>query len=181
MFDNELFLRLARKWPKPALEYLHKHFYHKLVHFSRQKTNDLQASEDIVSDVMLYVWSKSRQLADQKGFLVAPYLLMLVRLKSITFYRQSIVVQNPSPDSLDLMSSFLPAADEQLFVKDFNMHLRVLVDSLPRRERECIKLKYFDTLSNDAIATRLGVSKKTVEKRLTSGIRLLRKVFGTSR
>jgi len=177
-FDNDQFLELAKKWPVAGLQYLHKHFYHKLVHISQQRTNNLQASEDIVQEIFSDLWRKLDKLIAQAGFLVVPYLLMLVRNKSITYYHKSTITRSLSSDTLDSLSSAIPTAEDQLIFSDGLDQLRVLVNRLPQKDRECVRLKYFEGMSNDAIAYHLRISKKTVEKRLTSGIRLLRKYNG---
>ncbi|MBL7858153.1 MAG: sigma-70 family RNA polymerase sigma factor [Cyclobacteriaceae bacterium] len=177
-FDNDQFLELAKKWPVAGLQYLHKHFYHKLVHISRQRTNNLQASEDIVQEIFSDLWRKFDKLIAQPGFLVVPYLLMLVRNKSITYYNKSTITRSLSGDSIDSLISSLPTAEDQLLSSDSLNQLRVLVNKLPHKDRECVRLKYFEGMSNDAIAYALRISKKTVEKRLTSGIRQLRKYNG---
>lgn len=173
-FDNDQFLELAKKWPATVPQYLYKHFYKKLVHLSLLRTNSVDASEDIVQDVLVDIWKRLDELVAREGFLIAPYLFMLVKKKSITYYYDSMLVQNNDPDALDYLISSLPSAEDQLFDKDVQRYLRMVVNRLPRRERRCLQLKYFDGISNESIATELGVSKKTVERWLTNGLRLLR-------
>jgi len=173
-FDNDMFLTLAKKWPEAAAQYLFKRLYHNLVRISCQRTNNRQASEDIAQDVLVEVWRNLDRLVLQEGFLVVPYLLMLVKKRSITYYRKTTITRSVAPDSLDLFRSSLPTVEDSLDVTDARDRLLALVDMLPERERNCVHLRYLEGLSNDAVADRLGISKKTVEKRLTSGIRLLR-------
>lgn len=177
-FDNDQFLELAKKWPVAGLQYLHKHFYHKLVHISQQRTNNLQASEDIVQEVLSDLWRKLDKLIAQHGFLVVPYLLMLVRNRSITYYHKSITTKPLAADTLDTLISTLPTAEDILHSSDQVRQLHALVNRLPQKDRECVRLKYFEGMSNDSIAHELRISKKTVEKRLTSGIRQLRRMNG---
>jgi len=177
-FDNSQFLILAKKWPAVVLKYLHKHFYHRLVHISRQRTNNHQAAEDIVQEVFIDVWRNLDRLIKQDGFLIAPYLLMLVKNKSITFYRKSSITRNFSQEALTVLASSSPTAEDLLLTKDASHQLRVMIATLPRREGDCVRLKFIDGLSNDAVADRLGVSKKTVEKRVKTAIGMLRKIRG---
>lgn len=180
-FDNDRFLELAKQWPVAGLQYLHKHYYHKLVHISQQRTNNLQGSEDIVQEIFSDLWRKFDKLIAQPEFLVVPYLLMLVRKKSITYYHKSTITRNLPSERLDSLISSFPTAEDQLQSSDDLKQLRALVNRLPHKDRECVRLKYFEGMSNDAIAYELTISKKTVEKRLTSGIRQLRKYNGSQK
>lgn len=173
-FDNDKFLELAKKWPETVPLYLHEHFYRKLVRLSERRTNDRQASEDIAQDVLIEVWRNMKRLVSQDGFLITPYLLMLVKHKSASFYRRSMITKVTDPENLDSLISSPPAAEEYLFAHEHRHQMRLLIEDLPRRERECIQLKYLDGLSNESVAYRLGISKKSVERRLQMGIKFLR-------
>ncbi len=173
-FDNDKFLELAKKWPDTVPLYLHTHFYRKLVRLAEKKTNNRQAAEDIVQDVLIEVWRNIKRLVQEDGFLITPYLLMLVRYRSASFYRYSLMTRATDPDQMDSLVSAQPVAEEYLFARDNRRQIRLLIGFLPRRERECIQLRYLDGLSNEAVAYRLGISKKTVEKRLQTGIKFLR-------
>ncbi|MGC3947970.1 MAG: sigma-70 family RNA polymerase sigma factor [Chryseolinea sp.] len=177
-FNNEHFIELARKWPSAALQYLHNRFYRKLVHISHQRTNDMQASEDIVQTILLDVCRNIEDISNDSGFLIAPHLIMLVKYKSVTFYTRSTKTIHCPSEFFDEVISTHRSAEELLFEMDDSFRLRATVERLPQRERDCIKLKFFEGLSNDMVADRLGIRKKTVERHLTLGVRLLRKFFG---
>jgi RNA polymerase sigma-70 factor (ECF subfamily) len=173
-FDNDLFLDLAKRWPAAAAQYLHKRFYTKLVHLSFQRTNNMEASKDIAQDVLIAVWRKLTELSNRNGFLIEHYLYGIVKKKSISYYRNSSTIQRIDPDSLDLLANSLPSIEDHLNDKDIKDYLQDIVARLPRRERRCIQLKYFEGMSNDSIATNIGISKKSVERLITNGLRLLR-------
>ncbi len=172
---GESFQYIMKKWPGAVLHYLRNRYYNKLVYISVKRTLDLQASEEIVQEALIEVWKKSNWLAKQDGLLIAPYLLKIVKNKSITFYHQSLSrkEEHQPDDLLDEFISLAPSIEAEIIKADDYKRLRAIVSGLPNREKSCIELKYFDGMSNDAIATALGISKKTVEKYLTRGIRNL--------
>ena len=52
--------------------------------------------------------------------------------------------------------------------------LRVLVDALPRREREVLRMRFFESMTQSQIAERIGVSQMQVSRILANTLRCLR-------
>jgi RNA polymerase sigma-70 factor (ECF subfamily) len=50
----------------------------------------------------------------------------------------------------------------------------VYLHQLPKRCQEIFKLSRFDNLSNDEIAAKLGISKRSVENQITLALKHLR-------
>jgi RNA polymerase sigma factor (sigma-70 family) len=173
-FNNDLFLELARKWPKEVPLYLHTHFYRPLVHISQLRTNNRQASEDIVQDVLIYAWRSIDRLISRDDFLIVPYLLGLVNLKSVSHYYESAALEKRAGDTMDKLAHSLPTIEDTILRRDSWQRIQKMVETLPPGERECVRMRFFQEMSNEAIARQLGLSKKTVERRLMAGIRLLR-------
>lgn len=172
--DNDSFQELLQKWPGTVIQYLRKRYYHKLVHISEKWTHNREASQDIVNEALIEIWKKSEWLAKQKDLLIGPYLLGIVRFKSITFYHQvTKQEQVQSPEVLDELSSSIPSMEAEVIKLDRYNRLRDIVSNLPVTVSACIDMKYFKGMNNDAIATDLGISKKTVEKALARGIKYL--------
>lgn len=173
--DNDSFQELLLKWPGTVIQYLRKRYYHKLVHLSEKWTHNREASQDIVNEALIEVWKKSEWLARQKDLLIGPYLLGIVRFKSITFYhRASKQEQVQPPEFLDELGSSVPSMEAEVIKLDRYKRLRDIVSALPATMSACIDMKYFKGMNNEAIATDLGISKKTVEKAIAQGLKNLR-------
>ena len=52
---------------------------------------------------------------------------------------------------------------------------------LPRRQRDCLVLRYYEEQGIDEIATTLGISRNSVKTHLTRGMQALREVLGDFR
>ncbi|HRE68676.1 MAG TPA: sigma-70 family RNA polymerase sigma factor [Cyclobacteriaceae bacterium] len=150
-------------------------YYRRLVYISERITHNREASEEIVHDALLDIWKRTESLAAQDELLIAPYLLTIVKNKSITYYHKSVArpEDNRPIESLDEYVSPGLSVEARILLSDRSKKLYDLVATLPERERACIELKYFQGMSNDAIARELGLSKRTVEKYCTRAIRHL--------
>jgi RNA polymerase sigma factor (sigma-70 family) len=52
--------------------------------------------------------------------------------------------------------------------------VELAVQSLPQRQRECVRMRYYEDIDNSEIAERLGISRPRVTQLLASGIKQLR-------
>lgn len=174
--NNEIFKDLILAWRDRAIDYLYEHYYNSLVHIAERKTHDRKASEDIVQEALIEVWQKSEWLARQKGLLIGPYLIVVVKHKAITYYYQTAKLgQKKFPYPLEDLLSTRISKESEIIQSDKNNTLRDIVSTLPVRERECIEMRFLQEMSIEAIAIRLSISKKGVEKNITSGLKRLRK------
>lgn len=174
--ESEKFKDLIIKWPDRAIDYLYENYYNSLVHIAERKTHDRKASEDIVQEAFIEVWQKSEWLISQKGLLIGPYLIGIVKNKAITFYYQtSRLDERKSSFPLGELLSTIVSKESEIIQSDRYKTIRDIVATLPARERECTEMRFFQEMSNEAIALRLGISIKAVEKNITSGLKRLRK------
>jgi len=173
--DSNKFKDLIIKWPDRAIDYLYEHYYCSLVHIAERKTHDRKASEDIVQEAFIEVWQKAEWLIRQKSLLIGPYLIGIVKNKAITFYHQTSRLDEKSFYLLDDLFSTIVSKESEIIQSDKYKILRAIVATLPARERECLEMRFFQEMSIEAIALRLGISIKAVEKNITSGLKRLRK------
>lgn len=174
--DSEKFKDLINVWSDRAIDYLYEHYYHGLVHIAERKTRDRKAAEDIVQEAFIDVWKRSEWLVAQKNLLIGPYLISMVKNKAITLYYHSARLDDSkSPHILDDLLSAVVSKESEIIQSDKHKTLRDIVATLPARERQCTEMRYFQEMSIEAIATRLGISVKGVEKNITRALKRLRK------
>ena len=175
--NNEVFKDLLLAWRDRSVDYLYEHYYSSLVHIAERKTHDRKASEDIVQEAFIEVWQKSEWLAMQKDLLIGPYLIGTVKNKAITlFHQRSRLGERRSSYVLDDLLSTIVSKESEIIQSDKYQTLRAVVATLPPRERACTEMRFFQEMSIEAIAIRLGISVKAVEKNITSALKRLRRL-----
>lgn len=174
--DTESFKELIITFPSIAIRQLYDHYYKVLVHMAERRTNNQKAAEDIVQDAFAEVWKKFEWLARRKDILIGPYLISVVKKKAITHFHQSHRFHETSSDVvLEALQSTRTSKEAELIQADRHRMLHDIVSTLPRRERECIQMRFLSEMSIDSISTQLGISRKSVEKGITKGLKRLRK------
>ena len=135
-------------------------------------TDDPATAEDVVHDAFVAMhrrWAHIDPVA-AKGYLrvtVVNTARSLVRRKIIA--RRHLRVTEPEAG---------PAADHGLVLAEEHREVWEAVRSLPRRQREVLILRYWSGLSEEQIATALGVSRGTVKSTASRGLDAVQKTLG---
>ena len=175
--DNELFRNLLLSWPEKALVLLYQEYYDSFIRIADLHTRDRSVSEDVLQEVFADIWRKHKSLGQKRDESIQSYLIKAVEYHSITLYKKNtknaeretqFYYSNVSNLSESPAEAGIIAAEKQSF-------LRLILATLPPRERECLSLQVDQAMSVKDIARRLGITKKAVERSLTSAKKRLKK------
>ena len=124
--------------------------------------------EDIVHDIFTSIWIRREELNIQS---LEAYLATAVKYKILEFLNKTINRTTPITDesSIDAHS---PA--DQLEVQIMNRLLQDKIRLLPEKCRIVFEQSRLEGKSNPEIARDLNISRKTVEKHISSALRQLR-------
>lgn len=158
-----------------AFDVLFNRYWARLYKMAFRQLNDEAASLEIVHDIFISLWKRRKELEIQAfpNFLVTAIRYQVYsRLKSP---KLSLVYKADFNESEH--SSELNSGDMRLRDFELQHELDVYLNQLPKRCHEIFQLSRIEHLSNQDIAERLGVSKKTVENQLTAALKHLRIAF----
>jgi RNA polymerase sigma-70 factor (ECF subfamily) len=134
-------------------------------------------SEDIVQETFVHIWENYRRLSEHHERSIQFYLVKVVRNKSVSHFSNNLRTAKNKISYLGEQSvNPLEHTTETAIIQaELHNHIRRLVDSFPQREKQCLMMRIVDELTVEQIAERLKVSKKAVERSITSANRRLRK------
>ncbi len=169
--DSDKLKTLMLVQPGVAIRILYHRYYNALVAIAERRTHDRKAAEDIAQEALVEAWKNFERLATQKELLIGPYLVRIVRNKAITCYHRSAKFTRNT-----LADEFWNTASQEAEVVESERCeiLWLTVSSLPPRQHECIEMRFRCEMSIESISTRLGISRKSVEKGIATGLRRLR-------
>lgn len=131
----------------------------------------LSDAENIVQDVMLYLWEKRNETVIRNAF--ATYLYTSVKNRCINLINRGIVqekvlnaVQRSMQDQFE---------NPDLYVaKELSVRISGALAKLPETYRAAFEKSRFENMSYKEIASETGISVKTVEYRISQAIKILR-------
>jgi RNA polymerase sigma-70 factor (ECF subfamily) len=136
----------------------------------RYASNPSEA-EDIAQDALLRAWRRRSTLRDNARR--KEWLATIVRNEA---FRQHARVR---PDPIASIESQEGADDERVVDTVERADIRAALDGLDERDRQLLRLRYNEDLTQAAIARRLGIPEGTVKVRLHRARHKLRRAIGT--
>jgi len=143
----------------------------RLAHLARFFVDDRTAAEDLVQESFIRLARNANRIQDPSR--AAAYLRSIVINLARDHNRRGLVsLRHRPPADVDDRS----AEDHATRSEDRRQVLAAL-RSLPRRQRECVTLRYYMDLPIGEIAETLGLSPNSVKTHLQRGLRALAHVL----
>lgn len=140
-----------------------------LRHAFRYAKNRVEA-EDIAQDSMVRAWRKRSTL--RNGDARKSWLGTIVRNEALREFAR----KRPAPT--DLIEVIHGSDDERVMATVERADLHAALERLNKRDRQLVRLRYSEDLTQEAIAHRLGVPLGTVKVRLHRVRAKLRREIG---
>jgi len=174
LMDEEL-LSLLESDDESGLKLIYDQYWEQLYLAAFSILRDADPCKDIVQDVLLQLWVRR---AEVKIDSLKSYLFTAVRYKVLTYIKSAnnrkVFIEDGELERLagfDLMK-------DRLNEQDVEKLLEQGVALLPKRCQEVFLLSRMEFLSNKEIASRMGISVKTVEAQMSIALKQLRIIMG---
>lgn len=138
-----------------------------LVRLARFFVDDRDAAEDLVQEAFIRLARSAHRVRDEEK--VGAYLRSIVLNLARDHNRRGLVSLRHQPPAEPAAAGF----DEQLAVREDQQAVIDALRELPRRQRDCLVLRYYLELAVAEIAATLGVSVNSVKTHLQRGLRTL--------
>lgn len=157
-----------------AFSELFHHLYTRMVKFAWRYARSKTLAKDIVQESFVNLWNK-RSSIDPDQSLMA-YLFQIVRNQALNYLRdhssESVSLDDLSPGSLSSTDQIpeVVSSDDKT-----GKQMLELIDQLPDRQREAIRLSRFEGLDHEEIAYVMNISDRTVNNHIVKAIKTLKK------
>jgi len=156
---HRLFLDTLTRYERPLLRYAHSF------------TNDAEEARDVVQDVFLKLNQNLSTLDPER---LAPWLFTVCKNRALDHQRKHQRVIVMEVQTLDLEVSDTPQPGDELQSRETAAALRGLIDELPVRQREAIRLKFIAGLDYKEISAAMQTSIGNVGYLIHHGVLALR-------
>ncbi|MGA2479916.1 MAG: sigma-70 family RNA polymerase sigma factor [Spirochaetia bacterium] len=141
---------------------------------------DPSAAEEVTQDVFLRVWEKAASYTAEKARVIT-WIMRIARNQSIDALRRRSSRGGARQDSLDDFSRLAdpgsPDPGESAALAFRREEVRAALRDLPADQRTALSLAFFQGLTHQQIAEKLGEPLGTVKTRIRDSMRKLRLVL----
>jgi RNA polymerase sigma-70 factor (family 1) len=155
-----------------AFKLLFDHFMVRLYNAAYNYTRDREMSMEIVHDVFLSIWTRRKELKINN---ISGFLLKSVRYQIYNRMRASKAPVFYVEDYTNLPhATALGQSDFNIREDELQLEINAYLRQLPKRCHEIFDLSRTAQLSNDEIAQKIKIFKRSVENQITLALKHLK-------
>lgn len=171
MANDDLIMRLLREGNEEAFEAVYKEFYRGLCAFASQYIDEIEECEEIVQDVMMWLWENRSSLLPEMS--VKSLLFTIVKNKCLNSISHKQIKQRVHENLFVKFEDQFE--DPDLYIGNEMMKkLDEAILNLPDDYRTAFTMNRFEDLTYNEIAERMDVSAKTIAYRISQALKILR-------
>ncbi|GAL85314.1 ECF subfamily RNA polymerase sigma-24 subunit [Sporocytophaga myxococcoides] len=154
-----------------SFERIFRTYYAQLCRSVYRIVQDKDASEDIVQEVFMKIWTKKDELSIH--LTIKSYLFAAAYNSSFNYLKQQKKFSDTEEETwINIAGS--DRADQSLHSGELDEHINQAINSLPPACRSVFILSRYEELSYKEIAETLQISVKTVENQMVKALKVLR-------
>lgn len=171
LHTDYLLRRISVDDDREAFHTLFNHFYAALCLYAKKFIEDTATREDIVQDVFLTVWEKRKYIDIHIS--AKSYLITSVKNMSLNHLRREGYSQEYISKALENQPVYTEHPDDLYTLRELQEILNKALEKLPEEYRIAFVMSRMEQKSTSEIASRLGVSVRTVERYRNRALQIL--------
>lgn len=159
---------------KDAFKVFFNYYYIKVRNFADGMLKNREEAENIAQNVFMKIWLNRAMLSPEKS--IDHYIFTIVRNEINDSFRRSAYFNDYSDYVMGSQTEDDAFSSEQNY--DFKEIVQIVdeaVEKMPDQRKLIFKMSRFSGLSNDEIAKRLDISRRTVEKHISLALHTIKK------
>jgi len=173
--ENELkYLRALGQGDHEAFDILFTEYHPRVIYFLYGFIKDEEQARDMAQEVFFKVWTNREYISKVDSF--KGYLFRMARNMIYDYYDHNLIKEKYYHQQKEEKYVYSDVVEEEFYAKELSLLIDLVVELMPKQRKLVFQLSRNAGLSNDEIAERLSINKRTVENHITNALHELRKV-----
>ncbi|ELR70503.1 RNA polymerase ECF-type sigma factor [Fulvivirga imtechensis AK7] len=173
---DEKIVRSLKKGNESAFRMLFDKYHRKLYHFSRKMGQSHEDAEGIIQEVFIIVWKNKATLNEELS--LPAYLFTITKRVVLKKVKRKILEDEYLANQQNSQSHFHQQTEDYIIFTNLLDQANKGLDQLSPGRKQIFMLSKQQGLSNEEIAEKLNISKRTVENQLYRATKELRDFMG---
>ena len=166
---DEILLAGIKQNDYASYNQLFKRYYSRLCTFTTALTQSSSASEDVIQELFIRLWTHRRKLVINEN--ISGYLYRASKNAALNYIR----TENNRKKTLQNMPVSEWVSDESVIEQiEFSAALHHCISQLPDRSREVFMKSRFEGLKQKEISDQLGISAQTIKNQIWKSLQYLK-------
>ncbi len=171
---SELTLRLKND-DKEAFREVYELYHPKLFHFSLKFTHSQEATQEIIQDVFLKLWTHRKSL--QPGLSLQNYLYTLNKHENFRYLNRAAHHLPLQEEIIQRHETVRNPVEEEVIYEEYMGIAEEAIEKLPPQRQLIFKMFRYEGHSSKEIAQALGISNHTVRSQLVKATHHIKEYF----
>lgn len=163
-YIEENFVLMLKPSDKETFRKLYNTYSPKIYRFALSYLKNKPDAEELMQDVFLKIWEKRDQLDPEQN--VKAYIFKIAVNSIYDFIRRKNIEKAFADFTRQNFQPGTESVWHEIIWNDMLSKLNTLVDRMPEQRKIIFKMSREENLSNQQIAEKLNLSKRTVENQL---------------
>lgn len=155
-----------------AFELLFRFYYPGLVVFASQIISDRDEAEEIVQDFFVNVWTARKSIHQSSS--MKSYFFVSVKNRAFNYLKEEQIREKTLSQLREIVEKDTLFQPDLFVESELQKEITKAMGKLPARTREVFLMSRFKGITNNEIAIRLQLSKRTVETQISKALKILR-------
>lgn len=147
-------------------------YFPKVKFFIRQIIKSEIISEELSQDIFMKIWENRESLTKIDSF--NSYLYRMSKNAALNHLRRLYLEESYLNNYSEQTEVTI---EEEIYARDIELLEKLAINNMPKKRRAIYEMSRKDGLTNDEIAIRMNISKKTVENHLNLALKDLRNIL----
>lgn len=173
------YIEAVSRGDEQAFESLFLHYFPRIKGFISGILQNGEEAEDISQDIFVSMWQNRDRLTGIDN--LNAYLFRIAKNTVFRHIERSLLFKDYQEQQTErslLFPTNNDSIEEEIYAKELEYLISIAVEKMPSQRKRIYQMSRMEGLSNEEIAERLVISKRTVENHLTLALADIRKLIG---